>query len=616
MLSFDAAIRDTNSESLRTITIKVTSTIKLLNTGLFSERFQDSLVVLKVSNQVRHELDPQSFFMINYGNTLGNYIPKEGVLFSISGNTYGIIEVNLSKLKNSISLIPSTDHQIIHESDLIPQDVSYIPFSMKPPSVLPAPTKAVEIVSPEHVTDPLSYIKSKYYDILYSTSIPLSYFPKAALSRFKVLSENKSTIKVNLFKILLSIDQLNARHDGKSGLLKELDGSTESLDKEFEVKNQNEFIAGQNLLNDNEKLTVIVLQLKLRESQLQIIILLDLIVTMELIEQDFLFNNHPIERPKKKQSRPSLVRRKNQPKKIIPTFLGMGVGLPSKEIEQGSKTDLEEIHVHDLLITLDLLIERLRLLDTLYTEKTNTLVNFVAYVLVPYFNSQLPLTIKYIVDKIKDLNLKLNVKPKKIPRPTLRLKPSTKKFDRPKLLAPTLDDQTFAPKMLFKKSNSNLSSKNLQRRQVDFSVPVNRLKSMTEMDKSSVFIQSKKIKKPKLTDTNSFSQVMATPVKNKRPVQSNNPGIVNLPPIQNDVFLSPINERKTLKPLNTPKPIESSPSVIVSSERKKKPGEPIEIINSPFLDSLRGSSINGSPIAYDDNRDGESIFKRSKRKLH
>ncbi|EGV65794.1 SLD3-domain-containing protein [Yamadazyma tenuis ATCC 10573] len=611
------------------ISIDVLNTLHSVNLGVLSERFHDTLMVLNVSNQVKNELESDKYFSVKFGHTLGgSYIPKEGIMFNIFGSFFGILEINSNKPKSAFHLWANSDsefHPI--EPDTAAQDIelSTINFSMKPPVTLSTTIKPT-VISPEQISDPISYIKSRYYSILYSTSIPLSYFPKTAISRLKVLSQNKINLKDHICQIRLTVDQLNARHDGKFGVLKSLDNSTDCLDKQFEISHQADFVTSHNLIQSTESLNNDILQLKLRESQLQIIVLLELILAMELVESNFLYDNHPVlSETQKKVTRRRLIRRKNQPRKIIPTFLGMGVGVSSVETQpDGQKQESDGFSMHSLLHTLDSLIERLRLLDTLYTQKNNTLINFVAYVLVPYYKNNLPLTIKYIIDRIKDSNFKLSSKLK-----SSRAKQSSKSvtekksktIERPKLVRSAdlnLDDKILDPKLMLRRSSSNLSSKNLQRRQVDFSKPVLKSKSMTELNPpTSVFTtQARKLKKPKpntsLNLSKSFSQVSATPMKPppkkliqdlRTPVGVSQPSFINSSPIK-EVLLSPINERfKNIDTLKTPVAVNSSPVMVLSSERKKRPGEPIDFIDSPFLDSLRGSSINGSSLPYNNNED-------------
>lgn len=747
-----------SAHHLKQLTINVVNKLHQIDLGCLGERFYDNLLVLRLCPQFANRLCRDSFFLINFGNPIGNYIFKDGILFNITGEYYGILEVNMKKSKLGLNFNLSSnenfaidslvDNDVHTETVESPQEDDKI-FSMKPPSSMSrsssvssslrvsAPTALT--VSPQHINDPLDYLKSKYYSILYSPSTPLSYFSKTALPRLKILcKDNNDTLKSTLLKIFCLINHLNIRHDGNFGVLKRLQNSVETLDLQYEVSNQINFLTSNNLLKEsdsgepNSSLYHFTSILKLREFQLQLIVLLELLTTLGINESDFLYNNSPQPEinnnivstmgldtassnsvPKsgsevnskgksrsKTRSRPALVRKKNLARKVIPTFLGMGIPI-TQEPQHGKddtsrdlKThgDVNSVNTFSLLQTLNNLIERLSLWDTLFNNKQNNSLSFIAYVLVPYYKSRLPLTIKYLVERIKGLNLKLrssksvssssNSKSKSKDREREKEKLKQKKFDRPKLNDfNSLDDKTFAPSLTLRKSNSNLSSKHLHRRQVDFSNPSHsqsqsssqgpsisrsqsqvsngsltlsdphsvaaRLKSLSGLDRTSIFSQSKRLNPSKTTVTSSksFSQVAATPVK--KPQTNLNPREIVSPeldksPIDSPIVMKKPNTNIILSPsgqkgstpsfqilqashsshlspvtetpnkqmsrsgnfLMSPAQIESSPMIIVSSERKRKPGDPIDFQNPSFYKAL-----NGSPSNNDTN--SGSIFKRA-----
>lgn len=731
---------DVSASGGKQITINVLNKLNHFDLGLLGERFYDNLLVVRLNQESKINLTPGCFFLISFGNPLGNYIFKDGILFNITGDYFGILDVNLNKSKSGI-VFKASEGSFSIDSLVETPTVSEISetrietFSMKPPSVvskssfsgssLTVPNKLTLMVSPRHINDPLDYIKSKYYSILYSPSIPLSYFSKTALPRLKILcKDNLDILKPILVKIFLLINQLSARHEGKCGIFKTLKESNDGLDPQYEVPSQINFLSSNNLkdsLTDpDSSLNRYVSTLKIREFQLQLIVLLELLTSLNINESDFLYNNQsaaesitensdlinpendtkPKTKSKSKPRRPTLVRKKNLTRKVIPTFLGMGIPIHNEEKNDNDKittkrAEVNSINSYMLLDTLHSLIERLSLWDTLINDKNNNSLSFIAYVLVPYYKYKLPLTIKYLVDRIKSLNLKLkstsssssklasrsNPKSKSKEKEKDKLKQNVKRFERPKLNDfSSLDDKTFAPAMSFKRSNSNLSSKHLHRRQVDFSnssqtsssrpsisrsqsqvsdglsslseshSTISRLKSLNGGDKASIFTQSKRLKPSKASK--SLSQVSATPVKKKpmhiNPVVMGSPEIDNSPiesPVQlrkshseitlstfhkglapnfqlpqapsqqvhSHTNLSPVTETPIAKRTNrgilmSPAQIESSPMVIVSSERKRKPGEPID-----FQDVSVYKPLNGSPSVG--NNQSESIFKRvNKRK--
>lgn len=682
MLSFDVVSNDTLNKSL---TINVVNEVSLLNFGLFLDRFYDSLMIIKLNSSIAHRL-VNSYHLISYGNELGNYIFKDGILFQIFEDYFGILEINNNRQKLVLCLNFNIDpsSMII---ELIPKDSpvteSIDMFTMKPPTATSSIKK--QIVSPEQVSDPFKYIKQRYYNLLYSPTIPLSYFPKTAVSRLKVITEDKTNFRECLLKILLSQENLNERHAGELGLLKQLNQSVDNLEKDFEIEVQKDFIFKEQLSASTKTLLNAVSLLKLRESQLQMIILLEILISLDFSEEKFLLkDNTPVKKSTESQTskkiRPSLIRNKNKPRKIIPTFLGMGVGInnfPSKESKSAPTKPKDILSSSELLDCLNHLLERLRLLDSLSTETTDSFVNFVAYVLVPYYKNKLPLTIKYIVGRIKESTLKFKdhkekekrsrdpIEDKVIKRknssgsgttnnshtsnkPTLSSSSkhhlsssatyssrSKSVIERPRL---NLNEQTFAPQIL-KRSNSNLSSKNLQRRQVDLSNL--KSKSMTELN-SSIFGQPKKKSTAILQRHNAqplpktnIPQVAATPIKPKKSFQTT----IQKP--SNEEQLGPPINISTLAPAiqvnQTPMKQHSQQSILLSpivspviqrSEQQAGRRDSSSQYGSKLGDNLSlNSTILSSPVFAPNKRPGEpvefldssfgspqqlSIFKRNK----
>ena len=577
---------------------------------------------------------------------------KRGVLFHIHNDTFGLLECDRNSSNSGDDTITregnmNDDIFVTIDDDQLQWNPDFETlkgkFSITPPSGHLS-VNNLSTVSPDHKDDPESYIRSRYYNILYSPTTPLGYFPKTAFSRLRVLCDNnESQIISVLSSIVLSNNAFDMRNNGRFGVLKRLDKqcSNEGLDLEFELDIQNNFLSKYGFLDNGpeHEINTFINVLKVREAQMQLVILLEILVTMNINESQFL-NPKTINTNPKPNNRPSLVRKKKLAKKIIPTFLGMGVTSPlgSSSSQERSK----EITI----TTLHGIIEKMGIWDTLYSHESVDLMSFVAYVLIPYFNKRLPSIIKDLVERIKGLSLKLNSKLMKLP--------STKDHDttrgtthstsaKPK--KPTTKPETklnhqpfsFSPPISLKRSKSNLSSKNLHRRQVDFSAPVDaaRLKSVIElssgMKDSLIFGTSRKVKDSNLIKPPSIAQVTSTPVKPRlarsvteviqTPSQPNNikskqsqpsnslappPSLPppTLSPIEQ--IVSPLQTRSSAtKPLQSeiltsPMPIESSP-IMATSAKKRKPGEPIAFESHSFLNSLKDSSLE------DDN----SIFKRA-----
>ncbi|KAK6461391.1 DNA replication regulator SLD3-domain-containing protein [Scheffersomyces coipomensis] len=549
---------------------------------------------------------------------------ETGLMFNIKDQFYGIFKCPNFSLK-SISL----SSQLLSQSVLTFEEFSKIQidstiqknpinnhasiieqFDMSPPTS-ESPVKQIENNSSEE--DPLTFMYNRYFEMLYSLNTPLSYFPKSTISRFRNLCNNKGESTVRVLEMLfLSVEQFDDRHNGKFGILNSLEKSDVNIDEvslrdsiessiqvDFKKKNQDlmyilqsspvevekEVIPekespanGKKVMSREERLQRLVLELKIREAQLQLIILCELLNIWHIAESDFLSNNEKKQRKevkkKEKESKPSLVRKKKSNKKIVPTFLGMGVN-----VQLGSSNMISEekgsINEYMAYVSMNAVLDRLGLWDTLLgrsnDSKNNGTMGFLAYVLVPYYNKKLPVIIKHIIDRIKDSNMK-------VPKPIKESKSkkgksadasdtadaesgkadpsqdsmtsSSKSTKFKKVLlsrksAPVLKkastsglvkDDNLMPAFSLKRSASNLSSKNLKKRVVDMSVnlksfndnndsnksteTLRRSKSLSEKSglnstEGSIFTNIKRKSQVIPQDKISVSQVEATPVKAK-----------------------------------------------------------------------------------------------------
>lgn len=65
--------------------------------------------------------------------------------------------------------------------------------------------------------DPLQFLNNRYYHSLYSLNEPLSYFPKASLTRFKNLCHGDVDSVASILDLLISnMEKFDSRYDGKS----------------------------------------------------------------------------------------------------------------------------------------------------------------------------------------------------------------------------------------------------------------------------------------------------------------------------------------------------------------------------------------------------------------
>lgn len=431
------------------------------------------------------------------------------------------------------------------------------PFSMRPPSKLPIPEPELP---PE---EPLQFLRSRYYSTLYSLNTPLSYFPKMALSRFKILCGDSNQCAQLLERLILSIEEMDERNQQKYGIIATLSGQESTMTK-YELLAQADLIAKNPTIlradKIEEKAQQLFLELKIREAQLQMLLCLELLDCWKVDENKFITESQSKwEKERKKrirESTPLLIRKKNSKRKIIPTFLGMGV--ISRPVEVNLiDSNLDELAVFKVF---DTIIDRMGVWDTLLGRSgtdNDSAYGFLAFVLVPYFNKRLPLIVKYAIDKVKNLSMKLVTKSFRTFEKEARtfekeakLEKEAKSFQANSLLdiqtgsspevvtkpskykkvlldpskVPSLrmsktfnNGESIAPAFSLKRSKSNLSSKNLQKREVDISIS-KEVQRVEEQEDSNTFIfgKAKRLKSLMAVPlAGSFSQVQTTPAKPK-----------------------------------------------------------------------------------------------------
>lgn len=541
-----------------------------------------------------------------------------GILYHIQKSFFGILRLPSGiKLRDIISdgglplssITTSTDLSRIQinvepttemETSL---DHSLDHFSMAPPSESLLKPSSTVLHSPK-AGDPLTFLYSRYFSTLYSLTTPLNYFPKTALTRFKIMCDNEDEkMSTNLQKLFLPVDEMDNRHLGKYGILKTSDGAYESYEgtnlnlakEKSELEFQNEFLnknialmnrirAKENKdpelrdkfsISDEEKLQVFVLELKLREAQLQVLIILELLSSWKISEQEFLSANLKRQekelKRKNRESKQSLVRKKkSKPKKIIPTFLGMGVNVADTPAMKSPKhLNVDQFAVY---ISLNTMLDRMTLWDTLLGKnlgENDKTYNFLAYVLVPFYNKKLPIIIKYMVDKIKEVNMKLTTKTEKraklSPKPedseSTNVPPKRSKYNKVLLSgtkvphlrksASTSIKDDLLPSFVLKRSNSNLSARHLEKREVDMSMKAvpkpqrskslnQKLKSFSEKATNSFIFGNIKKTKTQPAVVPSLPQIQATPAKKRiidiSSIPMNKSESVPLPDISSNSF--------------------------------------------------------------------------------
>ncbi|KAI5968898.1 hypothetical protein KGF57_000013 [Candida theae] len=352
------------------------------------------------------------------------------------------------------------------------------PFSMQPPTrpqndsskngLVSHADSSSTFLSPtkrEDSQDPLQFLTNRYYHSLYSLNEPLSYFSKTSLPRFKNLCEgNDSLILTILDSLILNMDKFDLRYDGKSnGELFASEASSSSgcefQHREkfrqrvgFSVKRNVEGDGKEDSVNsgvgslhldgiDNEKLQRLTLELKVREAQLQIILLFEAFQLWNIDEDEFLKQNlqkqNELMKESQDQLKASLVRaRKRRRTNTKKSTNGHQEKKESKRVKPITLSGPESSNEMSnrgfaYYLYLNKLIDRLNLWEVLMVPDKhgmqggrNVVANgnsggssssygFLAYVLVPYYGKTLPLLMKYVIRNMKNTNMELTSKVKK-----------------------------------------------------------------------------------------------------------------------------------------------------------------------------------------------------------
>lgn len=433
----------------------------------------------------------------------------------------------------------------------IPTDDEVPKISMKRPRTsqrslpLPPPRKTLQYnISPQNEQTPRDFIISRYYNTLYSLTTPLSYFPKTALNRLRNMHKDDRTgLKDALESVLLSTEQLNHRQREKLGLSKFVGGALSSLFLlAFEQENQ-EIFASRNYdeLNKDSSFENLVLNLKIREAQLQILVIAEMLICMEVDENIFISINESIKETPIKRKR-SLVRTQKK-KRLIPTLLGLG--MEDADNSTGSTQDDKKTNLLTLYRLLLSLIDQLGIWGVFQgksSEKEDDHnYGFLAYVLVPYYNKTLPVIVQFIIKSFKNIQPSFKVPKKSASRQPSVSEPeeasnsehsnkrkskflkthlSSNKLPFLKRTSTTIESSDLRQPILLKRSKSSLSAKNMQKRQVDMlgsKAELNTDQEDSELKSQPLFLfcDARKVKSVTMSTSSTveIAQVEATPTK-------------------------------------------------------------------------------------------------------
>ncbi|RCK57883.1 DNA replication regulator SLD3 [Candida viswanathii] len=477
-----------------------------------------------------------------------------GVMFPVVNDFYGVFGVDddppdISSREHSSTgcMSVGTPSELINRCEKLSLGnhvVDTSGFSMRPPAGRtrqdtpddegPGTRDEIE----EESSDPVEFLQRRYYSTLYSLKDPLSYFPKTALPRFRNLCcDSRPGAVEPLRGFYLTVGEFDARHNHKYGLLSAMERlSGVEVVEQARFKSRNGFLIEEGEEEEVkgisvEKLSLLILDLKIREAQLQIIVIFELLTLLEIDEDAFLERNKKVqkklEKVKENKAKLSLIGKNRRRKKKV-----------LDEKEEG-EVETEEYSIY---IALNNLIDRLSLWDTLSTTTDGAgAYGFMAYVLVPYFNKKLPHLMKYVIDNMKGLNMKLISSKRKKHEDQgtsseQKKQKSTSKFKKVLLdkKPPTLsrsatiaDSDDFKPLVSLKRSQSNLSTKMLSKREVDLNVKTKSEQPSSDSTSNQSFIFRSQLKRSKSTTTvlstpskpkfrKSLSQIEATPAKQRK----------------------------------------------------------------------------------------------------
>ncbi|KAK7684023.1 hypothetical protein QCA50_012999 [Cerrena zonata] len=258
-----------------------------------------------------------------------------------------------------LSFNSSEEYLAYWKADPIPKKGEQITnFSMKPPTILDQPKllhqpdSPITLTSPQSENDPMKFLYARHegrFGLLKSVD-------RAEVSscntkeRYETESQQEFVKKNQILSLLVKNSESQFSKDASSDTA--------------------EVNSGNAPMTLEEKLSALTLDLKVREAQLQILISLELISLLEIQENVFLDQNLKRQESEfeksKKAVKPSLVRkRKNKSsKKIMPTFLGMGINVDELKVLINEPSTIK-IDEYSLFSSMTTLVDRMGIWDTL-----------------------------------------------------------------------------------------------------------------------------------------------------------------------------------------------------------------------------------------------------------
>lgn len=287
-------------------------------------------------------------------------------------------------------------------------------LEMKPPGEDKSHNEVIKL-------DPVSFLENKYYDSLFNIHLPLAYFVKSTLSRLKnachVTFGKESAYFTVILGSLKRIDEFDQRHADGGLMIKDV-GKVAAEKRRSFLEKFGVNINGYDTENNSDQSSSIKELpgiLKIRETKLQIIILLEAIVCQKLDSNFENFENRYKSKLKKRSLNLTKLRALPMKSKLNRRKSSNNLKT-SEQLDYCEQLDLylDKICILDILLASEPAVPGDENIDTIQEHKKNLLnkhkesssVGFVNYVLIPYFAKRVPNAVRFTIQKLKGPSLK------------------------------------------------------------------------------------------------------------------------------------------------------------------------------------------------------------------
>ena len=395
-------------------------------------------------------------------------------------------------------------------------------------------------------TDPKSYLEIKYYELLFAINIPLAYFVKSSLSRFRNMckaahdNEHEMFYQAIMSEHLLTVADFDKRYDSYH-IIRDV-ANNQNMEN-----NRRNFLSKYSVVLNNDSnvpMQDLSTILKAREIKLQVIILLETIYWNGL-DQCFINFENTYKKSLKKRSinvtkRGLLKSRRN----LIKNAEKDNNKSKISSIDYCEQLDLylDKLSILDILLASEPTLQDTDNIDKLQEQKLNitnrhkeaSSFGFINYILIPFFKRKVPNSVQFIISKLKVPDLKSHKVTKQIRRSSQEVlisndaivlkrqkvdsksssrissTPSSPKLGMQPLMHTWSTTDSFAPELLNSRTSSNLTEF-LESNGQSFSRPT--LVSRTKSDLT--FLQKRQLSVADLSSGNLKAMNEASPDTNK-----------------------------------------------------------------------------------------------------